>query len=118
MHDYWSGHFIFSIYRKSAKWIYKDHECIWPGAMLYYILHFYLIHIICVVVFFAQGFGVKDIVPTGGLPFYFKPNGLGFGLLGVYAIWLLVVVLLYPVCKKYDQYKTAHAKEKWWVSYI
>jgi uncharacterized membrane protein len=86
--------------------------------MVYYILHFYLIHIIVVVVFYIQGFGAKDIVPTAGLPFYFKPNGLGFGLLGVYVIWLLVVVLLYPVCKMYDRYKTAHAKEKWWVSYV
>jgi uncharacterized membrane protein len=85
--------------------------------MFYYILHFYLIHIIVVIVFYLQGFGTKDIVPTG-LPFYFKPNGLGFGLLGVYAIWLLVVVLLYPICKKYDQYKTAHVKEKWWLSYF
>ena len=85
--------------------------------MLYYILHFYLIHIIVVIVFYLQGFGTKDIVPEG-LPFFFKPNGLGFGLLGVYAIWLLVVVLLYPICKKYDQYKTAYAKEKWWLSYI
>ena len=85
--------------------------------MLYYILHFYLIHIIVVIVFYLQGFGTKDIVPEG-LPFFFKPNGLGFGLLGVYAIWLLVVVLLYPICKRYDQYKTAHAKEKWWLRYI
>ena len=85
--------------------------------MFYYILHFYIIHIIVVIVFYLQGFGTKDIVPEG-LPFFFKPNGLGFGLLGVYIIWLLVVVLLYPVCKKYDRYKTAHAKEKWWLSYI
>ena len=85
--------------------------------MLYYILHFYLIHIIVVVVFYMQGFSTKDIVPEG-LPFFFKPNGLGFGLLGVYGIWLLVVVLLYPICKRYDQYKTAHAKEKWWLRYI
>jgi len=85
--------------------------------MLYYILHFYLIHIIVVIVFYLQGFGTKDIIPEG-LPFFFKPNGLGFGLLGVYAIWLLVVVLLYPICKKYDRYKTTHAKEKWWLSYI
>jgi uncharacterized membrane protein len=85
--------------------------------MLYYILHFYLIHIIVVIVFYLQGFGTKDIVPEG-LPFFFKPNGLGFGLLGVYGIWLLVVVLLYPICKKYDQYKTANVKEKWWLSYI
>jgi uncharacterized membrane protein len=86
--------------------------------MFYYILHFYLIHLIVVVVFFAQGYGIKDIVPTGGLPFYFKPNGLGFGLAGVYIVWFFVVLVLYPVCKKYDQYKTARAKEKWWLSYI
>ena len=86
--------------------------------MLYYILHFYLIHLIVVVVFFAQHYGIKDMVPTGGLPFYFKPNGLGFGLAGVYVVWLFVVFVLYPVCKKYDRYKTAHAKEKWWLSYV
>ena len=85
--------------------------------MFYYILHFYIIHIIVVIVFYLQGFGTKDIIPEG-LPFFFKPNGLGFGLLGVYIIWLLVVVLLYPICKKYDQYKTANVKEKKWLSYI
>ena len=86
--------------------------------MLYYMLHFYLIHIIVVIVFYAQGFDSKDIWPTGGLPFLFKPNGLGFGLPGVYAIWILVVVILYPICKKYDRYKTVHSKEKWWLSYL
>lgn len=85
--------------------------------MLYYILHFYIIHLIVVAVFYAQGFGTKDIIPPG-LPFYFKPNGLGFGLLGVYAVWIFVVVILYPVCKRYDRYKTAHIREKPWLSYI
>lgn len=86
--------------------------------MLYYILHFYIIHLVVVIVFYAQGYGAKDIAPTGGLPFYFKPNGLGFGLVGVYAVWFFVVLILYPVCKKYNRYKTTHAKEKWWLSYI
>ena len=85
--------------------------------MLYYILHFYIIHTIVVVVFYIQGFGTKDIVPDG-LPFYFKPNGLGFGLAGVYAVWLFVVAVLYPVCKKYDRYKSANAGKKWWLGYI
>ena len=85
--------------------------------MLYYIVHFYILHILVVIVFYLQGFGTKDIVPEG-VPFLFKPNGLGFGLLGVYGIWLLVVVILYPICRKYDQYKTAHANEKWWLSYL
>ena len=85
--------------------------------MLYYILHFYLIHILVVIVFFLQGYGTKDII-NPNLPFFFKPDGFGFGLPGVYAIWLLVVIILYPVCKKYDRYKTANAKEKLWLSYV
>jgi uncharacterized membrane protein len=85
--------------------------------MLYYILHFYIIHILVVITFYAQGFTNKDIIPEGA-PFLFKPNGLGFGLLGVYAVWIFVVAVLYPICKKYDRYKTAHAKEKWWLSYL
>src|SRR6187402_1963496 len=32
LHDDRPRHFILSIYRKSAKWIYKDHECIWTSA--------------------------------------------------------------------------------------
>ena len=33
--------------------------------------------------------------------------------------WLIlgIVLLLYPLCKWYDRYKTAH-KEKWWLSYL
>ena len=86
--------------------------------MLYYILHFYIIHLIVVVVFYAQGFGSEDILPTGGLPFLFKPNGLGFGLPGVYLVWIFVVVVLYPICKAYDRYKTANIANKKWLSYL
>ena len=83
--------------------------------MLYYILHLYLIHLVAVIVFFAQGFSTADIISTGN-PFFFKPAGFGFGLLGVYAVWLFVFLVLYPVCKKYDHYKTTHLR--WWHSYI
>jgi len=83
--------------------------------MLYYILHLYLIHLVAVIVFFAQGFSTADIITTGN-PFFFKPAGFGFGLLGVYAVWLFVFLVLYPVCKKYDHYKTTHLR--WWHSYI
>ena len=85
--------------------------------MFYYILHFYIIHILVVITFYAQGFSSKDIIPEG-LPFYFKPNGLGFNIWGVWAIWILVVLILYPICKKYDRYKTKHIHEKPWLSYL
>ena len=83
--------------------------------MFYYILHFYIIHTIAIIVFFAQGFSTSEIV-TKNNPFLFKPPGFGFGLLGVYAVWLFVFLALYPVCKKYDRYKSTH--RQWWLSYI
>lgn len=83
--------------------------------MFYYILHFYIIHTIAILVFFAQGFSTDKIV-TPNNPFLFKPPGFGFGLLGVYAVWLFVFLVLYPLCKKYDRYKSTHAK--WWLSYL
>ena len=83
--------------------------------MFYYIIHLYIIHVIGIIIFFMQGFGTKDIVQPG-IPFLFKPNGLGFGLWGVYAIWVMVVLMLYPVCKKYNQYKSTH--HQWWLSYL
>ena len=67
--------------------------------MFYYILHLYLIHAVAVVVFFAEGFSTADIV-TKDNPFLFKPPGFGFGLPGVYVVWLFVFLILYPLCKK------------------
>ncbi|MGC4021086.1 MAG: heparan-alpha-glucosaminide N-acetyltransferase domain-containing protein [Cyclobacteriaceae bacterium] len=83
--------------------------------MLYYILHFYFIHLTLIVVFFAQGFGEKDIVSQNN-PFLFKPNGIGFGLFGTYVVWIFIVVLLYPICKKYGEYRSR--TKQWWHSYL
>jgi uncharacterized membrane protein len=83
--------------------------------MLYYVLHFYFIHIVTVIVFFMQGFGAKDIVSPNN-PFFFKPNGIGFSLPGLYLVWILIVALLFPICKRFADYKSSH--KQWWLSYI
>ena len=87
-------------------------------AFFYYILHIYLIHLIAVAFYFIHGNRMSDIWNTGkNFPFLFVVPGQGENLIAVYAIWLAVVLILYPVCKWYDNYKTSH-KEKWWLSYL
>ncbi|MFT3822477.1 MAG: heparan-alpha-glucosaminide N-acetyltransferase domain-containing protein [Chitinophagaceae bacterium] len=81
----------------------------------YYVLHFYLIRIISVIAFFATGYGVKDII-TPNFPFLFRPLQFGFPLCVVYLVWVAVVLLLYPLCKRFDLYKRTH--KKWWLSYL
>ena len=81
----------------------------------FYVLHIYLIHTITVIVFFVEGFSQKDILPQNS-PFFFRPDHFGFHLPGVYLIWVLVLIILYPLCKKYNRYKSTHSK--WWLSYL
>ena len=81
----------------------------------FYVLHLYLIHFITVIIFFIQGYPSKDIAPQHS-PFMFRPDRFGFNLPVVYLLWIAVILILYPLCKRYDHYKSTNSK--WWLSYI
>ena len=81
----------------------------------YYIVHFYLIHLLCVIAFFATGHTTDQIV-TPQFPFLFRPPTFGFNLAIVYAVWMFVIAILYPLVKRYDVYKQRN--KKWWLSYL
>jgi uncharacterized membrane protein len=81
----------------------------------YYVLHFYILHFVLVIIFFASGYGVKDIA-TPQVPFLFRPATLGYGLPIVYLIWLSVVAILYRPCIWFQKYKATHTQ--WWLSYL
>lgn len=83
--------------------------------LFYFILHFYLIHAICVGLFFASGFTIKDAYSAQG-PFGFRPQHFGYSLPVVYLLWMAVVLIMYPLCKRYNRYKSTHSQ--WWLSYL
>jgi len=85
--------------------------------MFYYILHFYIIHTLVIIFFFIQGYST-DRINDPNSPFLFRPPEFGVPLWGVYLVWLFVFLVLYPLCKKYDHYKTANIQKKWWLSYL
>jgi len=83
----------------------------------YYVLHFFLIHFLSMIYFLARGHSFQDGLNSDVmLPNFIKP-GEGTSLLVVYLLWVIIVAVLYPLCKWYDQYKQSH-KEKWWLSYL
>lgn len=81
----------------------------------YYILHFYLIHLLCVIVFFATGHTMQQAFDPN-VPFLFRPLNFGFGLPVVYLVWFFVVAVLYFPCKRFSEYKLEH--RQWWLSYV
>lgn len=81
----------------------------------YYVLHFYLIRLINIILFFVQGYGTNQIVNPKN-PFLFGPPGFGFNLAGVYLVWFVVIASLYLPCKWFSKYKKTH--NQWWLSYL
>ncbi len=89
-------------------------------AFFYYIVHFYVIHFTSMLCFFGRGHDFQeaiDYTTKNNFPFLFAIPGEGFSLGVTYLIWVVIVVGLYPICKRYDRYKTNNP-QKWWLSYL
>lgn len=84
----------------------------------YYIIHIYLIHLIAFGLATLTGFSWQKnmVLVTWGIGENPIP-GYGFPLWVVYVVWVSVILLLYPICRKFDQYKQDN-KDKWWLSYF
>lgn len=82
------------------------------APLAFYVAHLYLIHAAAVLVGIAQGFAAKQFLA----PYRFFPEGYGLSLAGVYLIWILVVVILYPLCRWVAEVKAR--RQDWWLSYV
>ncbi|MDB5211744.1 MAG: hypothetical protein JWQ30_2571, partial [Sediminibacterium sp.] len=101
-----------SLEKVKAKW--ADVIVIYGRVpMFYYLLHFFVIHFLCMIVFFATGHTMDQA--AGGM-MLFRPNEFGYSLGIVYLIWIAIVAGLYPLCKWYSKYKATHTH--WWLSYL
>ena len=76
-------------------------------SMFFYIIHIFFVHILAIILFVLINFqtiefkkltfGVTEI--TGQY---------GYSLWVVYIVWIGILILLYPVCKKYRMFKSKH----------
>jgi uncharacterized membrane protein len=85
--------------------------------LFYYIIHFYIIHIVGLLLFMN-----KTGTSLSSIDFHFDKTfgGLtaeaGYSLFWVYVAWATLIVILYPVCRWYNNYKSTH--RDWWLSYL
>ena len=78
----------------------------------FYVIHFYIAHSIAVAIGLFQGFTVNQMRPV----FFMPPHGYGLNLVGVYIVWLIVIALLYPICRWIAALKAR--RNDWWLSYL
>jgi uncharacterized membrane protein len=78
--------------------------------LFYFIIHLFFIHSLMLVMLLIQGYAPGEFLfgPfNNGRP----KTGEGVDLWMIYLIWISVVVLLYPVCKWYGNYKALHPEK-------
>jgi len=85
--------------------------------LFFYVVHIMAIHLLALLGMLYTGGALSDMIlkyatfSTGSL------LGYGFNLAVVYSVWIAVVALLYPLCRRYNDFKS-HRRTAWWISYV
>src|SRR5579863_479654 len=79
------------------------------APLFYFVLHFYMIHIILLVVLFLQGFHWSQLEFAGGTFGRPKAQPSGLPLWAIYMIWPAIVALLYKPCRWFARYRKTHS---------
>jgi len=85
--------------------------------LFFYFLHVFVIHVFAIIGMLIFGGNWQDMIITLEGFNNAKLATYGYSLFVVYIVWIGIILLLYPFCKKYMIYK-ANNKDKWWLSYL
>ena len=83
----------------------------------FYILHIYIIHALALLALVVAGWDWHEYILSAERMRSGRLNSFGFGLGTVYVIWLLVVMMVYPLCKWYKKVRENNPA-KWWLGYL
>ncbi len=87
--------------------------------LFYFLVHFFVVHGLTVPFAFIRyrqaGFLLNPLPSLGGAADLY-PADFGYPLWVVYAVWVGVVALMYPVCLWFSRLK--ERRGDWWLSYV
>jgi hypothetical protein len=81
-------------------------------SFFYYVINLYVIHAIAVCIGLWQGFSVCDMCVL----FLYNPPSFGISLGGVYVVWFVTILVMYPACAWFAGIKARH--RYWWLQYL
>ena len=87
--------------------------------LFYFLVHFFVIHLLAIplaLVRYGHAAFLLNPLPTLGGSAALYPPDYGYSLGVVYAIWMGVVLTLYPLCLWFARVK--ERRRDWWLSYL
>jgi uncharacterized membrane protein len=85
--------------------------------MFFYVAHIFAIHIAATLAAVLTGYNFSDMIIELFVTRQPELKGYGFNLGIVYLVWILIIFILYPICSRFNSYKSNN-KDKWWLSYL
>jgi uncharacterized membrane protein len=87
--------------------------------LFYFLVHLFVIHTLAIplalVLYGKAAFLLNPLPSMGGAANLYPPD-YGYDLLVVFALWIIVVALLYPLCLWFARLK--ERRSDWWLSYL
>ncbi|MEH2337562.1 DUF1624 domain-containing protein [Nostoc sp.] len=100
---------------EKQKWrIFKPLVVFDQVPLFFYIIHLWLIHLTAILLALPK-YGLKAII----MPFIVSrlmPADYGYDLPIIYNIWIIMIILLYPLCSWFRNYKTKYPNK--WLKYL
>jgi uncharacterized membrane protein len=81
--------------------------------LFFYVLHILMVHLLAVAVGWLSGFDARALL---FYDLFRQPSGWGFGLPLVYAAWIVILALGYPLCVWFCRLKAR--RTDWWLAYL
>jgi hypothetical protein len=72
--------------------------------LFYFVIHFY------------AAYAAAVVLALQGGPRELFPGQFGYDLWVTYAVWAAIVLVLYPVCRRFAEIKAR--RQDWWLSYL
>jgi hypothetical protein len=83
----------------------------------FYVVHLYFIHVLAMLALVYAGRDWQEYILSAQGIMSGRLSSFGFELGTVYVVWLAVLIVLYPLCRWYQQVRENHPTN-WWLKYL
>jgi len=102
------------LFEKQRWKIFKPLVLFGQVPLFFYIVHLWLIHFTAILLALPQ-YGLKAIIMPF-MNFRLMPTDYGYDLPMIYDLWIIMIILLYPLCNWFINYKAKHPSK--WLKYL
>ena len=106
-----------SLLERYPGWLSRPVTVFGRVPFFFYVLHLYVIHALATLLLVYEGRDPGEYILSASALRSGNLIDVGLNLGAVYIVWVVMIFLLYPVCRWYQRYRETHPSQ-WWLRYL